>query len=88
MMIFTVILSITAQNKENMASVLHNQSKSGSGEITAYPPSDLIHKNNIALPRHKAIYDLKSITSEYSWLGFTFCFQCPGASKMGLRQGE
>ena len=37
------------QIMENRASLLHHQSKSGSGEIEAYPVSDQIHKNNIAV---------------------------------------
>ena len=39
----------STQIMENRASLLHHQSKSGSGKIEAYPGSDQIHKNNIAV---------------------------------------
>ncbi|XP_068684815.1 uncharacterized protein [Montipora foliosa] len=39
----------STQILENRASLLHHQSKSESGEIEAYPASDQIHKNDIAV---------------------------------------
>ena len=44
----------STQNMENRASLLPNQSKSGSDEIEAYPAPYQIHENNIAVSTNTA----------------------------------